>query len=505
MSDKPPTNQDANPVPEKTKFTWSQLGNESKGWAIDGAGRGVTISTAIFMSGTILALAKEVSDPETGYIKGTNIKASNVLVLQSSVTGLVVAFFMPMVGSFIDYSRHRRLVAAGSAFVLVAINVLHCFSNKSMFIALSFIGLLWNICWSTHIVTVYAYLPELTKNRLELDYVNFLANFILYLTQLSYTILVVVILVLSGASGDDILVGRVASACCAVCSSIIYSVVWVGHMKNRPRLHDLPPGKNVFLQGFVNLIRTLKKLMAGEFRPLIYFFFSVSFSDAAIVSFVTVALTFAKEFLEMNNVQSTILVFVTIVAAIPGSAVFGMVTQKIGPLKSLMYSLVWWASFTIVAACTMSPDRKIVAYIFSIFWGLGFGWFFPAQRSLFVTMMPAGQETEMMGLYSFSGQILQWLPPMIFAILVQKGLSMRWGLITLAFFLIVSLCILFFLLRPRYARIVEVAKATSHLRVMSEDVVKGGSSGNVKVKNSAVVPEPQAGTNVPPAGAGGTG
>lgn len=42
--------------------------------------------------------------------------------------------------------------------------------------------------------------------------------------------------------------------------------------------------------------------------------------------------------------------------------------------------------------------------------------------------MAKGQETELMGMYVLSGQILSWLPPAVFTVLNELGFPMAYGL-----------------------------------------------------------------------------
>jgi hypothetical protein len=51
-----------------------------------------------------------------------------------------------------------------------------------------------------------------------------------------------------------------------------------------------------------------------------------------------------------------------------------------------------------------------------------------------VTLSPKGQETEIMGCFFFIGQVLGWLPPLIFTIMNENGVNMRWGFGVISFF-----------------------------------------------------------------------
>ena len=100
---------------------------------------------------------------------------------------------------------------------------------------------------------------------------------------------------------------------------------------------------------------------------------------------------------------------------------------------------------TLVAPFFMSgPEHKANTYLFGVLWGMGFGWIYPTQRALYCLIIPGGQESELMGIYIFAGQILVWLPPGIFALLNEAGMSMKWGLASDALFFFLAFTITYF-------------------------------------------------------------
>lgn len=118
--------------------------------------------------------------------------------------------------------------------------------------------------------------------------------------------------------------------------------------------------------------------------------------------------------------------------------------KKKNPLKTFRYGLIF---LTFVIATTVGaldrPERKNWTYLVAVFWGIAYGWIFPAQRTLQVTLTPRGQETEIMGMFTFVTQVIGWLPALIFSIMNEKGVDMRWGVSVLAWFLLLSILLLF--------------------------------------------------------------
>lgn len=48
--------------------------------------------------------------------------------------------------------------------------------------------------------------------------------------------------------------------------------------------------------------------------------------------------------------------------------------------------------------------------------------------------LPKGQDSELAGFFVYCTQILSWLPPLIFSVLVEAGVSQSWGVVAVACF-----------------------------------------------------------------------
>jgi hypothetical protein len=65
--------------------------------------------------------------------------------------------------------------------------------------------------------------------------------------------------------------------------------------------------------------------------------------------------------------------------------------------------------------------------------------FYPTEEIMLTMMCPVGQEAELSGFFVFSTNILVWLPPLIFTVMNQSGVNMRWGLISLVIFFAIAI------------------------------------------------------------------
>lgn len=172
---------------------------------------------------------------------------------------------------------------------------------------------------------------------------------------------------------------------------------------------------------------------------------------------------------------------------IPGALLSKYMCKKINPLNSFRCAELMFATTNALIAGTItgSTDRdKNLVYFYAALTGIAFGWMFPSQRTLAVALIPKGQETEIMGLISFFGQILGWLPLVVFLLMNQAGVDMRWGLSTISFFLVTSF--LFTLMVGPFDDAVAKVSHTSEIFV-NEYAKKSGVNADVPMDGGSKV------------------
>lgn len=158
-------------------------------------------------------------------------------------------------------------------------------------------------------------------------------------------------------------------------------------------------------------------------------------SEAATAALSTISTTFMTHMLDMTAGEIARVFLCVFVAGIPGSKLGGMIGVAINPLRSALLCLVIFVINTTLAAVTLTgPESKNAMYIFAAIWGICLSWLHPTHASLYCTIIPRGQESELMGIYIFCGSVLAWLPPFLFSFLNEIGASMSIGLASLNLF-----------------------------------------------------------------------
>merc|ERR1712194_670399 len=79
--------------------------------------------------------------------------------------------------------------------------------------------------------------------------------------------------------------------------------------------------------------------------------------------------------------------------------------------------------------------------------------------SFFSQCIPRKQEAELAGFFIYCSQILGWFPPLIFSVMVQNNINMKWVLTAVASIFLISL--FFLCLCGSWPEILEEARTTN--------------------------------------------
>ena len=267
--------------------------------------------------------------------------------------------------------------------------------------------------------------------------------------------LIIVMITSSSLKTDDVGTARISQTLVFVVCTFTFGVAWKYFMTPRPALSHVPERSTLLKTGFQKLFNTFIRIMR-KWYALRYFLLSIMLSEAATAAFSTIGTTYMTEALGMNSHQIGLAFLCVFVAGIPGCKVGNYLGNSLNPLRSAKLCLVIFMINTTLAALILKdPNHINTIYIFCSVWGACIGWLHPTHSALYCTIIPRGSESEMMGLYLFSGSVLSFLPPFIFTCLNEIGMSMDIGLASLNLFFAGGL--IFFLIIGDYEKAVDFA------------------------------------------------
>jgi len=126
--------------------------------------------------------------------------------------------------------------------------------------------------------------------------------------------------------------------------------------------------------------------------------------------------------------------------AVVGALLFERLAYLIRTKNAIIVSLVIWSAIVIYAYRFLDtvPEAWILAGAIAIVLGGSQA----LSRSLFSRMIPAGKEAAFFGLYEVSERGTSWMGPLLFSIVIARTGSYRQALLSLIFFFVVGLIVL---------------------------------------------------------------
>jgi UMF1 family MFS transporter len=404
----------------------------------------------IFMSTSLIYLATEAAGcfDEEGKVDKANCETKIYGFLPASlitniaiITGVLSALLMPLIGAVVDFTPYRRETGIASAVVLIVIQGVQIFTVPTTWFPMALLQAAAGFVYQIQVLATYAYLPELAAEVGEKTMTKLSSKLIMFQFSAQAGFLLLISVLAFVLKLTDVLTAQVSQAinCCWIL--VAFGIGWCKLLPKVGTNHErLPEGtSNLFSAGFAQLWRTAKSINTNYRRSLRWFYLALMFAEAGVNSFTVVAITFQTAHLEMNGAEIGIQFLVVLICTLPGAKIAELVTKKTDAKKSWIICLTTFAIITAVASFVLSgPEMKNVSYIFIVLWGVSLGWFYSTENLLFSMLLPKGQESEMSGIYVYCTQIIVWMPPLVFTIMFENGISMQWGLLSLVIFMGIS-------------------------------------------------------------------
>jgi UMF1 family MFS transporter len=234
----------------------------------------------------------------------------------------------------------------------------------------------------------------------------------------------------------------------AVRLSLLSAGIWWGGfalitfalLKSRPQKKDLPPGKGYVAAGFSEIIDTVKELRRLPLTAR-YLLGYLLYNDGIQTVVFASSAFLEQELFPGGNPQFLLEIFLMVqFVAVAGALLFERLAYAIRTKNAIIVSLVIWSAIVIYAYRFLDtvPEAWIMAGVIAIVLGGSQA----LSRSLFSRMIPAGKEAAFFGLYEVSERGTSWMGPLLFSIVIARTGSYRQALLSLIFFFVVGLIVL---------------------------------------------------------------
>eukprot|EP00538_Stauroneis_constricta_P000752 CAMPEP_0119554244 /NCGR_PEP_ID=MMETSP1352-20130426/6795_1 /TAXON_ID=265584 /ORGANISM="Stauroneis constricta, Strain CCMP1120" /LENGTH=535 /DNA_ID=CAMNT_0007600809 /DNA_START=215 /DNA_END=1818 /DNA_ORIENTATION=+ len=415
-------------------------------------GRGAVVMSNIFLTSSFLYLANDDAnclDEKDEYIDdcGNKVYGFSPAALMANtvvISGLLSAFFMPVIGALVDFTPSRKAIGIASCVAIGVIQAAQIGTVAATWFPMLILQAIAGFLYQILIVAVYAYMPEVWTAVGHDRMTDYSSRFtaIQFGAQAMYLVLIIAISQVVGMS--DVVTGQASQAINTVWIAFFFYRGWK-LMPFAPPTHTLPEGHSLLAEGFRQNWETAKSINRDYRAGLRWFFLALIFAEASAAAITSVAVIFLDEVLGMGSAEIGIFFFVTLVSTIPGTQLGAYVTSRTNPNTSWQMSMMSLLAVLVVGALTLvSEDQIYFSYVWGIFVGLSLGWFYPTENLFFSSILPKGQDTELSGFFVYCTQILGWLPPLFFSIIVEAGYEQKWGVIIVSFGFLVATVLLRF-------------------------------------------------------------
>ena len=358
-----------------------------------------------------------------------------------SISMLLVAVISPVLGAQADYSGRRKRFLFVFTLVSVIATALLSFSGPGHVLIAAMLFILANIGFEGGLVFYDAYLPEITSRR-SIGRVSGYGFAMGYLGALAILLLLQPLL-MKGIDMSNIPNLQLSFLVVALFFAV-FSAPLFFTLRDTKGKAGLLPGETGMRRNssVIHSLRevgyTIRHIMS--YPDLARFLLAFFFYNDAILTVIAFASIYAQNTLGFTATE-LIKFFITVqTTAILGSIVFGFVTDRIGPKRTIVLTLFIWI-FVILLAIFSSSRESF--YVIGLLAGLSMGSSQAASRSLMARLTPKEHRTEFFGFYDGSfGKASAVIGPLVFGFVSVQAGSQKAALASLLLFFAIGLLIL---------------------------------------------------------------
>lgn len=367
------------------------------------------------------------------------VTAKSLPTLCVSISVGAQVFLLPILGALGDYSDLKKRLMAVFCYIAVVANCLLFFVQGNLYLLGGLLFIIANVCFGAALVFYNAFLPEITTE----DQADKESSRGFAYGYLGGAILLVFnLLLVMRAEQLGISTGL------AVRISLLSAGVWWGVfalftfflLKSRPNKKQLPPGKGYIAAGFSEIVATFKELRRLPLTAR-YLLGYLIYNDGIQTVVFAASAFLEQELFPGGNPEFLLEIFVMVqFVAVVGALLFERLAYLIKTKNAIIVSLVIWSGIVIYANRFL--DTVAEAWIMAAAIAIVLGGSQALSRSLFARMIPKGKEASFFGLYEVSERGTSWMGPLLFSIVIARTGSYRAALLSLIFFFVVGLIVL---------------------------------------------------------------
>ena len=429
----PPLPDEPTPRRERRSWYWFDWANSAY----------VTTVQTVLLGPYLTSVAKQAACPGIDsdatchtdlHVLGLPVSPGSLVFYVVTLSTIVSAGFLPVVGALADRIYHRKALMCGLAWVgsvSAAAMYLITGSDWQLGVVLTIIG---NICLGSALVVYYSFLVQISSAD-ERDQVSSIGWAFGYLG--GFILLALNLVVVEGHSTFGLSTGeavRISLFSAGVWWAAFTVIPFLGLRDRAPIAPDPEPGSLV-RQSFGQLASTLRHLR-GYPQTLLFLLAYLFFNDG-IQTVISASSVYGDQQLGFSSAQLIITILLVQLVAFGGALLFGRLAAAYGAWRVILGSLVLWTG--VVTIGFFLPAHQFGLWLgLATLIGVVLGGSQALSRSLYSQLIPAGREAEYFSLYQACERGTSWFGTLLFGIVQQVTDSYRWAIIALVVFFVLG-------------------------------------------------------------------
>jgi UMF1 family MFS transporter len=350
-----------------------------------------------------------------------------------SISMLITAIIAPVLGAAADFSSRRKRFLFGFTIVSIICTALLYFVDAGMIAAGMILFILANIGFEGGIVFYDAFLPTLTTERSygRVSGYGFAMGYVGSLT----TLLIAMPLYAKGFIPSNLPNIKLSFVIAAAIFFLFAAPLFLFFRDHKKTFEKKPSYVRAGIDRVRDTVRHMKK-----YRQVARFMVAFFIYNDGILTVISFASIFAQQSLNFSLQEIIILFAVVQGSGVIGSLIFGVVTDKIGPKKTIDINLILWL---LVVTAAYFAQTKEMFFAIGIVAGSSLGASQSASRSLMALLTPKEREAEFFGFYDgLCGKASAVIGTFLFGLISYLTNNQRLSILSVGAFFVVGLILL---------------------------------------------------------------
>lgn len=377
-------------------------------------------------------------------------KMGNLLwSISLSISYLVIVLTAPILGAIMDYSAAKKRFLFFSYILTVVSTSLLYFVEPGFIVIAMILIIISNIGFAMGESFVSSFLPDLGPQE-DLGKISGFAWGLGYFGGLFSTAIVLAVIGEIAIENYERLklVGPITGL-----FFLLAGIPTFLFLKEYGVSRKLPEGKSYLTVGWERVSTTIKEIK--DFKDLSKFFLSLFFSQAGLSIVISFAFIYGDQIIQWQKSTMGIMFVLTQFTAATGAITFGILQDKIGSLKTYMYTLVLWILsifsiyFTKEITDFINQNLQTNFKVENIFLlvgclaGLGLGATQSAGRAVVGIFSPESKSGEFFGFWGLAGKLSSIFGLLMLGFL-QNAFGLRNAVLFTAILFVISMIVAFF-------------------------------------------------------------